>query len=114
MKIGVFADPQDCSSEVLCRTRRPRLSYEKVRQVMEAFRQNGADYAVCMGDLTDREDTHEAELARLREIPACVRITSSGTRRRCGSCRRRAERGSRFSGGIITPVQKRLFPASRI
>lgn len=35
MKIGVFADPHDCSSEVLCR---PRLSYEKVRQVMEAFR----------------------------------------------------------------------------
>ena len=53
MKIGVFADPHYCSSEVLCRTRRPRLSYEKVRQVMEAFRQNGADYAVCMGDLTD-------------------------------------------------------------
>lgn len=52
MKIGVFADPHDCSSEVLCQTRRPRLSYEKVRQVMEAFRQNGADYAVCMGDLT--------------------------------------------------------------
>lgn len=50
MKIGVFADPHYCSSEVLCRTRRPRLSYEKVRQVMEAFRQNGADYAVCMGD----------------------------------------------------------------
>lgn len=44
MKIGVFADSHDCSSEVLCRTRRPRLSYEKVRQVMEAFRQNGADY----------------------------------------------------------------------
>ncbi len=38
MKIGVFADPHYCSSEVLCRTRRPRLSYEKVRQVMEAFR----------------------------------------------------------------------------
>lgn len=92
MKIGVFADPHYCSSEVLCRTRRPRLSYEKVRQVMEAFRQNGADYAVCMGDLTDREDTHEAELARLGEIPACVRTTSSGMHRRCGSCRRRAER----------------------
>ena len=73
MKIGVFADPHYCSSEVLCRTRRPRLSYEKVRQVMEAFRQNGVDYAVCMGDLTDREDTHEAELARLEEITALIR-----------------------------------------
>ena len=36
MKIGVFADPHDCSSEVLCRTRRPRLSYEKVRELPEA------------------------------------------------------------------------------
>lgn len=43
MKIGVFADPHDCSSEVLCRTRRPRLSYEKVRQVMEASRHPVSD-----------------------------------------------------------------------
>lgn len=43
MKIGVFADPHYCSSEVLCRTRRPRLSYEKVRQVMEAFRHPVSD-----------------------------------------------------------------------
>lgn len=73
MKIGVFADPHYCSSDVLCRTRRPRLSYEKVRLVMEAFRQAGVDYAVCMGDLTDREDTHAAELARLEEITALIR-----------------------------------------
>ena len=73
MKIGVFADPHYCSRDVLCRTRRPRLSYGKVRQVMEAFRQAGTDCAVCMGDLTDREDTHEAELARLAEITALIR-----------------------------------------
>lgn len=73
MKIGVFADPHYCSSDLLCRTRRPRLSYEKIRRVMENFVREGVSYAVCMGDLTDREETHDAELARLREITALIR-----------------------------------------
>lgn len=73
MKVGIFADPHYCGSDVLCKTRRPRLSYGKIRETMDAFAKAGVDRVVCMGDLTDREATHAEELARLREVTGLIR-----------------------------------------
>lgn len=63
MKLGVFADPHYCNADVLCRTRRPRLSHRKIKEALESFKEQNVDLAVCMGDLTDHCDTHDEAVA---------------------------------------------------
>lgn len=66
MKLGIFADPHWCGQDVLCRTRRPRLSLAKMQAASEAFAKAGVDLILCMGDLVDPEETHEAEIFHLK------------------------------------------------
>lgn len=53
MKLGLFSDPHYCTKDVTCGTRRPSLSFGKIRAAMEAFRDAGAEYVICLGDLVD-------------------------------------------------------------
>lgn len=80
MKIGIFTDAHYCHADILCDTRRPFLSIAKIREAMDAFRLNGVDLCICLGDLTDHAPTdtkedviscfHEAiELIRSYNIP---------------------------------------------
>ena len=49
MKLGLFTDPHYSRQELTCSTRRPVLSYGKVREAMEAMA--GCDLVLCLGDL---------------------------------------------------------------
>ena len=44
MKLALFTDPHYCDKEVTCRTRRPILSYGKIREAMDTFVREGVDF----------------------------------------------------------------------
>ena len=67
MKIGLFADPHYSSQKESCGTRRPSLSYGKIREAMEQFRGQKADLVICLGDLMN---AGEPDL--LRDVSAMI------------------------------------------
>ncbi len=73
MKLGLFSDPHACNREVTCGTRRPALSYGKIREAMEAFRDAEVDGVVCLGDLVDECDTMEENVKAVTELAAMIR-----------------------------------------
>ncbi|MBR3778286.1 MAG: metallophosphoesterase [Clostridia bacterium] len=70
MKIGLFSDPHYSSQELTCGNRRNNLSLGKMRKALEHFRAEGCDRVICLGDLTDTEDTKAKEEANMAEIAA--------------------------------------------
>ena len=70
MKIGLFSDPHYSSQELTGGNRRNNLSLGKMRAALEQFAAAGCDRVICLGDLTDAEDTKEKEQANMREIAA--------------------------------------------
>ncbi len=79
MKIGLFADPHYCAADVLCRTRRPQLSADKIREALEAFRREGAELVVSLGDLTDHCETKEEALACAHEVSSLLGLSGIPT-----------------------------------
>ena len=61
MKLGLFTDVHYCDADVLCETRRPRLSLDKLKEAMEAFKREKVDLCLCLGDLTDHDEHHTKE-----------------------------------------------------
>ena len=72
MKLGLFTDPHYCDQEVTCRTRRPVLSYGKIREAMEVFVREGVDFVLCLGDIIDKCDDPKTNLEKTREIAALI------------------------------------------
>ena len=72
MKLGIFTDAHYSSQEVTCGNRYNSQSLEKIRQAYESFAREQCDLVICLGDLTDREDSHEEERARLCEIAEVI------------------------------------------
>lgn len=70
MKIGLFSDPHYSSQELTGGNRRNNLSLGKMRAALERFAAAGCDRVICLGDLTDTEDTKEKEIANMRQIAA--------------------------------------------
>lgn len=70
MKIGLFSDPHYSSQELTGGNRHNRLSLGKMRAALERFAAAGCDRVICLGDLTDTEDTKEKEIENMREIAA--------------------------------------------
>ena len=70
MKIGLFSDPHYSSQELTGGNRHNCLSLGKMRLALERFAAAGCDRVICLGDLTDTEDTKEKEIANMREIAA--------------------------------------------
>lgn len=70
MKIGLFADPHYSSQELTCGNRRNNLSLGKMRAALERFAAAGCDRVICLGDLTDTENTKAQEEANMRAIAA--------------------------------------------
>lgn len=73
MKLGLFSDPHSCTKDVACGTRRPSLSYGKIKEAMEAFRDAGVDYVICLGDLVDECGTMEENIAEVTKLSAMIR-----------------------------------------
>lgn len=71
MKIGLFADSHYSSMTVSCGTRRPSLSYGKIREAFEAF--EGVDCVICLGDLVDHSDSRDENIQKLGEIMELIR-----------------------------------------
>ena len=68
MKLGIFTDSHYSSAEVTCSVRYNNKSLAKIKTAMEYFKKENCDLAVCLGDVTDYEDTHEKEVENLRAV----------------------------------------------
>ena len=81
LKIGIFTDAHVSDKATAVKTRRPSLSFEKIRIAMKAFQRKKVRLVVCLGDLldhcTDPADD-EKEFVRLSEM-----IRSFGIPFRC-------------------------------
>ena len=64
MKIGIFTDAHYCSREGY------QDSFTKIEEALIGFVKEGCAFAVFLGDLVDKENSGEEELANLREISA--------------------------------------------
>ena len=75
MKIGIFTDTHYCKADILCETRMPSLSLRKICEAMEAFRREGVDICICLGDLTDHADgdAREDVISCFREAMELIR-----------------------------------------
>ena len=72
MKIGLFTDSHYSSQEVTCGCRYNNQSLRKIREAYTAFEAADCDLVICLGDLTDKEDTHQKEAENLREIAELI------------------------------------------
>ena len=68
MKIGLYTDPHYSSQEVTCGNRYNNKSLDKMRAAYRDFEAAGCDLILCLGDLTDTEDTKEQEVFNMRKI----------------------------------------------
>lgn len=53
MKIGLFTDTHYCNCETIGGGRNPRLAYERTKEAMEIFKEEGVDICFSLGDITD-------------------------------------------------------------
>lgn len=70
MKVGIFTDPHYSSHEVTCGNRYNSRSLKKIAQAYEVFQAQGCELVICLGDLTDKEESHEREIQNLNELAA--------------------------------------------
>ena len=75
MKIGLFSDPHYCKADDIGLNRRPILSLGKIKEAMEAFKEQEVDFCICLGDLVDRakNDTKIEVLDNLNEVLTIIR-----------------------------------------
>ena len=70
MKLGLYSDPHYSSQEITGGNRYNSRSLDKMKAAYKEFEDAGCDLIVCLGDLTDTEDTKQQEEANMREIAA--------------------------------------------
>ena len=68
MKIGLFTDSHYSSQSLTCGRRYNSESLRKIKEAYEYFKKEKADLVICLGDITDTEDTKEKEIGNLSEI----------------------------------------------
>lgn len=68
MKIGLFTDSHYSSQKVTCNNRFNSESLRKIKEAYDFFKNKKADLVICLGDITDKEDTKEKEIKNLLEI----------------------------------------------
>lgn len=68
MKIGLFSDPHYSSQEVTCGNRYNSRSLDKMKAAYGDFAAAGCELIICLGDLTDTENTREQEVANMGKI----------------------------------------------
>jgi len=73
MKIGIFTDSHYSSHAVTCEKRFNSRSLEKLREAYAYFMENGCALVICLGDLIDKEDSHQLEVSNLRRAAQVLR-----------------------------------------
>jgi alkaline phosphatase len=81
MKIGLFADAHYSSQALTCGTRRNSLSLEKLKAAYAFFAKQGCGLCVSLGDLIDKNGSHDEDVKRLKEVRDV--IVSSGIETVC-------------------------------
>ena len=72
MKLGIFTDAHYCSAALRCGRRQCSRSLDKIRAAYAAFAEAGCERIICLGDLTDFEDSREKETENLRAIAQVI------------------------------------------
>lgn len=72
MKLGIFTDSHYSSQEITCSNRYNSKSFEKIKQAYCYFEKEKCDLVICLGDLTDKESTHEKEVENLSKIAQII------------------------------------------
>ncbi len=68
MKIGLFTDSHYSSQKITCGKRFNSESLRKIKEAYGFFKKEKADLVICLGDITDKEETKEREIKNLLEI----------------------------------------------
>ena len=61
MKIGLFTDCHYCNADTIGGNRRPKLSFQKIREAMTHFKAQNVDMVFCLGDMTDHDEKSTKE-----------------------------------------------------
>ncbi len=73
MRLGIFTDSHYSSQEVTCGNRYNNKSLIKIQQAYRYFEQNKCDLVICLGDLIDKEPSHEKEVENLKEVANIIK-----------------------------------------
>lgn len=79
MKIGIFTDPHYSSAEITCGKRYNSQSLRKIEKAVNYFAEEKCDLILCLGDLIDREKSHEKEIQNLRQVAAVLATSNIPT-----------------------------------
>ena len=72
MKLGIFTDSHYSSQKVTCGNRYNSKSLEKIKAAYEFFESQKCDLVVCLGDLVDKEASHEKEVENLKKVASVI------------------------------------------
>ena len=72
MKIGLFSDSHYSSASLTCGCRYNSRSLDKLKEAYTIFAREGCDMVLCLGDLTDTEDSYEKECDNARACAAVM------------------------------------------
>lgn len=72
MKIGLWTDSHFSTALLTCKKRHNSASLEKIRKAMQYFCAQGCDMSICLGDVIDRESSHEQEIHNLKDVAAVL------------------------------------------
>jgi len=72
MKIGIYTDPHYSSQELTGGNRYNSRSLDKMKAAYRDFLVAGCERIVCLGDLTDTDESREREVDNMRQIAALL------------------------------------------
>ena len=79
MKIGIFTDSHYSSQKITCGNRYNSKSLEKIKTAYDYFESQKCDLVVCLGDLIDKEASHEKEVENLKNVAKIISKSSLKT-----------------------------------
>lgn len=79
MKIGIFTDSHYSSQTLTCGRRYNSRSLEKIKKAVAAFKAEGCELIVCLGDLIDREENHQQEIQNLQAAASVLQSSQIRT-----------------------------------
>ena len=79
MKIGLFSDPHYSSQDLTGGNRYNNQSLQKMAAAYQDFEAAGCRLVICLGDLTDTEDTKDKEIFNMHKITTFLSFYSLPT-----------------------------------
>ena len=73
LKIGIFTDSHYSTREVTIKVRFNRKSLQKIKEAYRFFEEEKCDLVICLGDLIDKEPSHQQEIINLKEVAEVIK-----------------------------------------